>query len=285
MPRFNPYGRLIVAASYAAFLFTAACSSSPRVVASHDDTGPSAITFPDPAHASSPEGRFVNLENLQHVQAGMTKRELYALLGTPQFNEGVFGVKRWNYLFKFQAAGAVGNMRCQYQIVFDEDHHASAMYWKPAACRAVLDTPVQAIAVAAAPSVAAPAEHVTAMQPIRLSADALFTFDRAELTVQGRQNLSGLLQQVQQASRLQNILIIGYADRLGTEAHNLVLSKHRADAVARYLGAGGVSAQAMTSAGRGSEDPVVQCSNAKRKALIACLSPNRRVELSGAVDR
>lgn len=270
------YGRLFLPVAIGALLITAACSSAPRVASSRAGD-PAAVTFPVPADSSSPEGRFVNLENLQKVQAGMTKRELYALLGTPQFNEGVLDVNKWNYLFKFETSAAAGGItHCQYQIAFDAEHHASAMYWKPATCSAVLDQPV---ALAVVPAARMPD------QPIRLSADALFAFDRADLTVQGRQNLSQLLQQVQEASRLQNILIIGYADRIGSASHNLVLSKHRADAVARYLAESGVPAGAMISAGRGSEDPVVGCDNPRREALIECLSPNRRVELSGVVNR
>lgn len=278
MSGFKSFGRLFTAVI---FMTMAACSSTPRVASSNNGE-PAGVRFPDPASATSPEGRFVNLANLRKVQTGMTKRELYALLGTPQFDEGVLGVRRWNYLFKFEpVAPSVSETSCQYQVAFDADHHASAMYWKPAGCRVVLDRPV---AVAELPAAPAPPGKMP-LQPIRLSADALFGFDRSELTAQGRANLSEMLQQVEHASHLQNILIIGYADRLGGESHNLMLSKHRADSVARYLADSGVPAVAMTSAGRGSEDPVVQCSNAHRPALIDCLSPNRRVELSGAVDR
>ena len=64
------------------------------------DAGPS---FPDPAHATMPEGAFVNVENLRKLAPGMTKHQLYDLLGTPHFNEGVFGVPAWNYILAFRA--------------------------------------------------------------------------------------------------------------------------------------------------------------------------------------
>lgn len=280
MSGFKSGGRLFRLVTWAALLAAAGCSSVPRVASSGE--GAQNVRFPGPARSTFPEGRFVNLENLRKVQTGMTKRQLYALLGTPHFNEGVIDVRSWNYIFDFRGVpGGAGNTSCQYQVVFDTNHHAGAMYWKPASCSAVLAD--QAPVLGATPM--APEGGTMPDQPIRLSADALFAFDRAQLTVKGRQDLSHLLQQVQQASRLQHILIIGYADRLGSESHNLMLSKHRADVVAHYLAEGGVPATAMTSAGRGSEEPVVQCSNPQRSALIECLSPNRRVELSGAVQR
>lgn len=257
MSGFKSYGRLFLPLAGAALLAAAGCASAP-----HGSSAAQDVVFPERSKSTFPEGRFVNLENLRKVQTGMTKRQLYALLGTPHFSEGVFDVKAWNYIFDFHnVAGAAGNTSCQYQVTFDADHHADAMYWKPAACAGVLAPPVPLVV-----ALPAPVGRVMPAQPIRLSADALFAFDRSELTVQGRQNLSQLLQQVQQASQLQNILIIGYADRMGSESHNLVLSKNRADAVERYLAEGGVPAMAMTSAGKGSEDPVVQCSNPMRAA-------------------
>lgn len=280
MSGFTPSGRLFAAVAWTALLLATGCASAPRAPTTAQAA--ESVTFPDPAKASFPEGRFVNLENLRKVQVGMTKGQLYALLGTPHFGEGVFGVKAWNYIFEFHdVAGAAGNKSCQYQITFNADHLANAMYWKPESCNGVLAqaAPVASIAPQMPAAVASPG-----MQPIRLSADALFAFNRSDLTEQGRQNLSQLLQQVQHASRLQNILIIGYADRIGSESHNILLSKQRADAVERYLAEGGVPAMAMTSAGKGSDDPIVQCANLQRADLIQCLSPNRRVELSGAIQ-
>lgn len=252
-------------------LLAAGCSTA----GSKPSAGPEEVSFPDPSHSIVPEGMFVNLENLRKVAPGMTKEQLYGLLGTPQFNEGVFGVHRWNYIFNFRKSDGSGNyFSCQYQIVFDKQHLAEQFYWKPEACKAVLDTPHPDVPQPQPP-------QPMPVQPIRLSSDALFGFDSATLTAEGQQKLNGLLQQVREASQVQNIDVVGYTDRIGSDAYNMGLSQRRATAVRDYLVQGGVPAAAIQTEGRGKADPVVECQDRKRSALIACLAPNRRVELSG----
>jgi OOP family OmpA-OmpF porin len=251
-------------------LLAAGCSTA----GSKPSTNPDGVAFPDPSHSTVPGGTFVNLENLRKVAPGMTKQQLYDLLGTPQFNEGVFGVRRWNYLFNFRQSDGSGNyFSCQYQIVFDKQHLAEQFYWKPEACKAVLELPHEE----AAPT----ASQVMPAQPIRLSSDALFGFDSAVLTAEGQQKLDGLLQQVRAASQVQNIDVVGYTDRIGSDSYNMGLSQRRAEAVRSYLVQNGVHADAIQVEGRGKASPVVECQDTKRSALIACLAPNRRVELSG----
>ncbi|WP_458069663.1 outer membrane protein assembly factor BamE domain-containing protein [Rhodanobacter sp. BL-MT-08] len=239
------------------------------------------VVFPDPAKSTRPEGAFVNLENLRKVQPGMTKDQLYDLLGTPHFNEGVVGVKKWNYIFDFRKVGGAADdfSRCQYQVVFDKDHRAQAVYWKPEDCKSELDMPAQAVAANV------PEPRPLPQEPIRLSGDALFAFNRSDLTEVGRQDLAQFLRMIQQASQVENVSIVGYSDRIGNDQYNLALSRRRAESVQRYLAAGGVPEAAMRSEGRGNADAVVQCTDINREALIKCLAPNRRVEISGIARR
>ena len=266
------------------FLFTgmlmaAGCSTTSKHSATDRSAGE--VVFPDPAKSTRPEGTFVNLENLRKVQPGMTKGQLYDLLGTPHFNEGVVGVRKWNYIFDFRKVdGAADYSSCQYQVVFDKNHQAQAVYWKPEACKSVLDRPAPAVAANVVPG-----PLPLPSQPIRLSGDALFGFNRSDLTDVGRQDLAQFLQQIRQASQIENISVVGYSDRIGNDQYNLALSKRRADSVQRYLAAGGVPEAAMRSEGRGNADAVVQCTDTDREALINCLAPNRRVELSGIARR
>ncbi|WP_430391629.1 OmpA family protein [Dyella sp. 20L07] len=250
----------------------AGCSSTP----SHSSgDGASAVIFPDPAHSTMPEGEFVNVENLRKVAPGMSKEQLQDLLGAPHFDEGVFGVKRWNYLFDFRKADGSGQFfQCQYQIVFDKNKLADQFYWKPETCKAVLENHV------APPAPVAP-QPASLGETIRLSSDALFDFDKADLTVKGHQQLDQLLETVRSASQVQNILIVGYTDRLGSDSYNLALSQRRAASVREYLVDNGVPAAAIQIEGRGKANPVVDCPNTARAKLIVCLAPNRRVELSG----
>ncbi len=53
----------------------------------------------------------------------------------------------------------------------------------------------------------------------------------------------------------------------------------RAEAVKNYLVSKGVPANRVYTEGKGKSQPVKQCTDKNRKALIACLQPNRRVEV------
>lgn len=255
-----------LALGLAVLLFSACASSG----ATRSPTAADSPDFPDPARASLKEGMFVDLDNLRLFARGMSKRQLYALLGTPHFNEGMWGVREWNYLFNFRSSPNGDYFTCQFQVHFDSKGIAQAGYWKPQACAALLQPPAPAPAPAPMPA-----------EPVRLAADALFGFDSAALTAAGRQSVDALLQQVRSASQVQTIQVAGYTDRIGSDAYNRALSQRRADAVREALVQGGVPATAIVAEGRGSTQPLVQCGPLAKQALISCLAPNRRVEVSG----
>ena len=71
----------------------------------------------------------------------------------------------------------------------------------------------------------------------------------------------------------------GHTDRIGSAEYNLKLSKQRADAVRDYLISKGVDRTKIETIGMGEKEPVVQCNQKEMKALIACLQPNRRVDV------
>jgi outer membrane protein OmpA-like peptidoglycan-associated protein len=248
-------------------LFSACASDGGQRAASAAADTPD---FPDPARASLKEGMFVDLDNLRLFARGMSKRQLYSLLGTPHFGEGMWGVTEWNYLFNFRSTPNGDYFTCQFQVHFDSKGIAQAGYWKPQACAALLQPPVPPPAPAPMPT-----------EPVRLAADALFGFDSASLTPAGRRSVDALLQQVRDASQVQTIQVAGYTDRIGNDAYNLDLSQRRADAVREALVQGGVPAAAIVAEGRGKARPLVQCEQGARQVVIACLAPNRRVEISG----
>ncbi|MCF7752172.1 OmpA family protein [Bacillus subtilis subsp. subtilis] len=231
------------------------------------------VEFPDPKRATLKEGLFVDLDNLRLFARGMSKRQLYTLLGTPHFGEGMWGVREWNYLFNFRSNPDGDYFTCQFQVHFDGKGIAQAGYWKPQACAALLQPP--------APPPPPPPPAPMPSEPLRLSADALFNFDSATLTEAGRRSVDALLQQVRTASQVQTIQVLGYTDRIGSDRYNQGLSQRRAQAVRDALVQGGVPAEAIVAEGRGKADPLVQCTQANRQAVIHCLAPNRRVEISG----
>ena len=118
---------------------------------------------------------------------------------------------------------------------------------------------------------------------ITLPTDMLFQFDRGDLAgmlEQGRESIATLAREIVAAGDVTAIRVEGYTDRLGSDRYNDRLSQQRAETVAAYLREQGVAGVPMSAYGRGKSNPLVQCSEREREGLIACLAPDRRVELS-----
>ncbi len=258
-------------ATVLACVLLAACRSHAPV---GDAPADAEVGFPDPSKASLREGQFADPQDLRRFAPGMSKRQLYSLLGTPHFNEGMWGVREWNYLFNFRTPERSEYFTCQFQIRFDSKGIAQGGYWKPQSCAALVEPPP--------PPVAPEAPRPLPREPLRLAADALFAFDSAELSEEGKGAVASILAQVRSASQVQNINVVGYSDRIGDDEYNLWLSQRRAEAVRQALVAGGVPVAAINAEGRGNADPIVQCEQTQRAALISCLAPNRRVQVSGS---
>ena len=131
----------------------------------------------------------------------------------------------------------------------------------------------------AAPVVAAP-EVVS--KTFNLNSDVTFAFGKANLKPQAQAALDGIYGEIAQVNSAK-VAVAGYTDRIGSDAGNLKLSQRRADTVANYFVAKGVSADAISATGYGKANPVTgaTCDQVKgRKALIACLAPDRRVEIA-----
>lgn len=115
----------------------------------------------------------------------------------------------------------------------------------------------------------------------KLSSDSLFAFGKSsldDLSDEGRSELDALAASLN-ARPFEMVHVIGHSDRIGNDKANIDLSTRRASAVRAYLVQKGVPADKITAVGRGSVEPVVECNDKDRQALIACLAPNRRVEI------
>ena len=133
---------------------------------------------------------------------------------------------------------------------------------------------------AAAPAPApAPAPQV---QKITLASKALFDFDKAVLKPEGKAAIdSEIISKLSSVQKLELVLVTGHTDRIGTQQYNQRLSERRADAVRDYLVSKGVPRDKIETLGMGKTQPVpgVVCNQKAMKELIACLAPNRRVEV------
>lgn len=160
-------------------------------------------------------------------------------------------------------------------------------YWTPAMAIEECDPDLvkreaPVAAKAAAPVAAAPAAAaVPAAEKIKFGADALFDFNKAALRPEGKAKLDKLVDDIK-GIKLEVIIAVGHTDRFGSDAYNQKLSEKRAGAVKDYLVGKGILADRVYAEGKGEKQPVTKtadCTGPKSKKTVACLQPDRRVEI------
>jgi len=146
-------------------------------------------------------------------------------------------------------------------------------------------TPAPAAAPAPTPA-AKPAAAVAKPAPLRAFSHVRFAFDKSALDLTAQDKLDReVVVRFGEFSNVRFINITGFADRLGSAQYNQKLSERRAVAAKAYLVKQGADGSKMETTGygkvyMGTTLPVASCPDQKdRKALIACLAPNRRAEV------
>jgi len=266
-----------IAVGAAALLMLQACGTSTVSKGISDDGKATEVVFPNIDNdAWLKEGTFPNLANLRAVAPGVTKDQLYDLLGRPHFREGMAGPREWDYIFHFRKAGG-GVTTCQYKAIFDKDYKAQTFHWLPAGCGDVL-------AVAQPAAVVAPVPVPPVMRKVTLGADGLFRFDGgslADLMPEGRRKVETLARDVKGSFKSLNaVSVTGHTDRLGSDSYNDALSLARANTVRELLVQQGIDGKAIRTQGMGKRQPVAQCPGTRKTPeLVSCLQPNRRVDI------
>ena len=139
------------------------------------------------------------------------------------------------------------------------------------------------------PAPVAPPPPPPLRKNVSFSADSLFDFGKETVKPQGKQALQKFATELNGA-QFEVITVTGYSDRIGSHEYNMKLSKRRAEAVKSYLvEAAGIPDGKVTARGADGSDPVTkpdQCKGVRRTPeLIACLQPDRRVEVEVAASR
>jgi OmpA-OmpF porin, OOP family len=135
--------------------------------------------------------------------------------------------------------------------------------------------PVVVAVVTPEPAPKAVPERVT------LDADALFDFDKAVLRTAGRAALDDLVGKIKGIDP-EMIMAVGHTDRFGSAAYNQRLSEQRVEAVKTYLVGKGIETNRIRTEGKGETQPVTkagECDGSESAKVIACLQPDRRVEV------
>jgi len=121
------------------------------------------------------------------------------------------------------------------------------------------------------------------------STDALFGFGKFDVKPSGKDALVKFAAELKGAD-YEVITVTGHTDRIGTHKYNMKLSTQRAEAVKAYLvESAGIPADKIEARGVDGAEPVTkpgECKGKKAtKALIACLAPDRRVEVEVSATR
>jgi OOP family OmpA-OmpF porin len=112
-------------------------------------------------------------------------------------------------------------------------------------------------------------------------------FDKAEMTPDNLKELDKFLAGLKPVT-LGAVIVTGHTDRLGSLKYNMKLSERRAVVVKDYIVSKGINQKLIFWEGKAFKQPIPVtkfCDNKmKRKQLIECLAPNRRVTVE-AVGR
>jgi outer membrane protein OmpA-like peptidoglycan-associated protein len=121
---------------------------------------------------------------------------------------------------------------------------------------------------------------------LQMEKSALFDTNSAVLKRRTVPELDALATFLRKAGNYEMVTVTGHTDRLGSDALNQRLSEQRAKAVRDYLVTHGVDPTRIVSTGKGRSQPVTAaaaCDRLKnKKALRACLAPDRRVEIEAS---
>ncbi len=161
----------------------------------------------------------------------------------------------------------------------------------------VAPTPVAAREEAVAAPAPAPRPVVVTPSPVHRkavfaadsSADSLFDFGKADVKPSGKGAIDKFTADLKGAD-YEVIKVTGHTDRIGSHALNMKLSTRRAEAVKAYMvESAGIPADKIEATGVDGSYPVTKPSECKgkkaTKKLIACLAPDRRVEVEVAATR
>jgi len=154
-------------------------------------------------------------------------------------------------------------------------------FWTPATAAPDCDG---AILAETPPPVPMPTPSpVPVSRKVTYQVETLFDFDSAVLKPEGQQKLDELAEKIKNIE-VEVIVATGHTDRIGPKVnpdeYNDRLSLQRAEAVKSYFASKDIEAGRIYTEGKGRRHPVkTGCHQKDRARLLACLAPNRRVEV------
>lgn len=264
------------------------------------------------ANAYEPPDRRLSVDDVSELSQGMTRETVYKKLGKPVMRTA--GAKD-TWIYKAVTNTKHGVDVCNVNVAFDKNGFLDRAFWDEKSCDNSILSQVAPKGAAPVPAYEArdgnynypaydgllsppkprvlpildynyPQIQPPAYQPpppvadFTLSSDVLFAFDSFNLKPSAHAELARRYTEAKSVTDSFRITVLGHTDRIGKASYNKTLSDKRAMAVGLfYVNQFGVNPDDIFVEGYGSSQPVSQCGNMPRKALIECLQPDRRVQI------
>lgn len=228
------------------------------------------IVWPAPERAKQGTGLgvFPTPESIPLLNKGMTKDQVYLLIGRPHFDEGLFSVREWDYLIHFRTPGSGTNgvTTCQLKVIYNSDKLVSGIYWRSVG-------PENSVCP---PDFGLQKENGRYI----LSTDILFGLNKYQLNKSNHdalKNIDKIISDIRKKGGYESISVYGYTDWQGDRRYNMKLSALRAESVVNYFIANGFSKDKLISEGMGETIPETSCPGLISEKLTECLHPDRKV--------
>lgn len=231
--------------------------------------------FPDPKQSYLKKAQHYDVAQINKLSLGLNKDQVRFLLGNPHFSTGLFNVKTWQYLVALHPTNNPEFQVCQLRVDFNKQNLVESLMWNDQKCENILNqvTPLNTTDMIKI-------NHDRTVKALNFD-QILFNFNRSSIheVVGGASVVNIVMNDIQNNfKKVNQISVIGFADRIGNSQSNIRLSQARARTIANALIHKGIAAENVYVEGKGSTNSYVQCTGIKSK-LIQCLEPNRRVVL------
>ncbi|MBR0574477.1 MULTISPECIES: outer membrane protein assembly factor BamE domain-containing protein [Pasteurellaceae] len=205
--------------------------------------------------SDSHKGVYVDIDNLKQIRQGMSKEQVIYLIGHPHFNEGLYNVREFDYVFN------INSKTCQYKVLFDKNSNLSQEWWYPRDCSFNQVQP----------------QLIYSTTHFDINTDILFDSNKSTLSDIGLMNIEKLAKKLKYLGA-KEVEVQGHTDYLGSVAYNKKLSQQRANTIKSQLLKDGLGIH-ITAIGYGETKPVKDCKFKNISSQRKCLKPNRRVAI------